>query len=80
MRSMLFIRLFVPIKLDSRCRTTVAFNIASVTLLGAQIYLLCRFLITKFGILQLMILENVLNDSDSINQGIIICLKIIFCS
>ena len=77
---MLFIRLFVPIRLDSRCRITVAFNIASVTLLGAQIYLLCRFLITKFGILQLMILENVLNDSDSINQGIIICLKIIFCS
>ena len=72
MRSMSCIRLFVPIKLDSRCRITVAFNRASVTLLGAQSYLLCRFLTTKFGILQLIILKNVLNDSDSINQGIII--------
>ena len=55
----------VRIKLAIRCGITVVFNRASLTLLGAQVYFLCRFLITKFGVLQLIVLINVLNDSDS---------------
>ena len=58
-------RLFVRIKLASRYKITVVFNRASFTLLGAQVYFLCRFLVIKFGVLQLIVLINVLNDSDS---------------
>ena len=57
--------LFVRIKIASRCRITSIFNRASFTLLGAQVYFLWRFLITNFGVLQLIVLINALNDSDS---------------
>ena len=58
-------RLFVRINFASRCRITSIFNRASFTLLGAQVYILWRFLITNFGVLQLIVLINALNDSDS---------------
>ena len=62
---MVLSRLFVRIKLARKCRITVVFNGASFTLLGAQVYFLSRFLITKFDVLQLIVLINVLNDRDS---------------